>query len=338
MEKQIILLNGSSSAGKSTLAKALQALIADKRKERYEIVSIDDFLEMTTDEVIYEEDVYEISGQLCEKVMQVLNANQGVIIDHVITSERIFEQLKEMLRSHRLWMVHVTCPLEIIQKREQERKDRCPGSAEASYTYLYPKEGYDLTVDTHFMTISECADRILERVLTMLVETERLIIRDLKLGDGEIFAEMALDGSLNDIGFDADCGAWMEQWIVEAKQFAVRNNPCKDYLAYVITLKNNEVIGSVGCSYYEELKEVGITYFIGAQYRNAGYATEAVQAYIEYFFNSYDVKRMIATVRAENVSSCKVVEKVGFLLTEKKMYKDINDSEEEMTHFYVIAS
>lgn len=172
----------------------------------------------------------------------------------------------------------------------------------------------------------------------MLIETERLIIRDLKPEDGEIFAEMALDGSLNDVGFDAGCGAWMEQWIVEAKQFAARNNPCKDYLAYVITLKDKVVIGSVGCSYYEDLKEVGITYFIGTQYRNAGYATEAVQAYIEYFFNSYDIQRMIATVRAENELSCKVVEKVGFLLTKKKMYKDINDSKEELTHFYVIAS
>ena len=165
MEKHIILLNGSSSAGKSTLAKALQALIEDKRNERYEIVSIDDFLKMATDDVIYEDDVYEISGSLCEMVMQVFNANQGVIIDHVITSERIFEQLKEAVSPQHLWMVHVTCPLEIIQKREQERKDRCLGSAEASYTYLYPKEGYDLTVDTHFMTTLECANKIFEKVL-----------------------------------------------------------------------------------------------------------------------------------------------------------------------------
>ncbi len=165
MEKHIILLNGSSSAGKSTLAKALQALIEDKRNERYEIVSIDDFLKMTTEEVIYEDDVYEISGSLCEKVMQVFNANQGVIIDHVITSERIFEQLKEAVSPQHLWMVHVTCPLEIIQKREQARKDRCPGSAEASYTYLYPKDGYDLTVDTYFMTASECANRIFDKTM-----------------------------------------------------------------------------------------------------------------------------------------------------------------------------
>lgn len=167
MEKQIILLNGSSSAGKSTLAKALQALIEDKRKESYEIVSIDDFLKMATDEVVYEDDVYEISGPFCEKVMEVFGTGHGVIIDHVITSERILEQLKEAVSPYRLWMVRVTCPLEIIQKREQERKDRCPGSAEASYTYLYPKEGYDLTVDTHFMTITECANRILDGVMTL---------------------------------------------------------------------------------------------------------------------------------------------------------------------------
>ncbi len=165
MDKQIILLNGSSSSGKSTLAKALQVLIEDKRKERYDIVSIDDFLKMTTEDVIYEEDVFEISGALCDKVLQALKENQGVIIDHVITSERIFNQLKELLKPYHLWLIHVTCPLEILQKREQERKDRCLGSAEASYTYLFPKEGYDLIVDTHFMTGSECANKILDKIL-----------------------------------------------------------------------------------------------------------------------------------------------------------------------------
>jgi len=67
MGKQIILLNGSSSSGKSTLAKVLQHLIEEKRSETYEIVSIDDFLKMATEEVIYEDDVFEISGSLCKK-------------------------------------------------------------------------------------------------------------------------------------------------------------------------------------------------------------------------------------------------------------------------------
>ena len=53
-----------------------------------------------------------------------------------------------------------------------------------------------------------------------------------------------------------------------------------DYLAYTIILKDGAaVVGSVGCSYYEDLRETGITYFVGAQYRNNGYAVEAVKAY-----------------------------------------------------------
>lgn len=172
----------------------------------------------------------------------------------------------------------------------------------------------------------------------MLIETQRLIIRDLRSEDEEAFIEMASDGSLTDVGFDDSCGEWMAEWIREATQFAIRNNPCKDYLAYVITLRDeNKAIGSVGCSYYEDLQEVGITYFIGAHYRNEGYAVESVRAYMKHFFGSYNIQKMIATVRAENVSSWKVVEKAGFLLTEKKMYKDLNDRREEMYHFYEIT-
>ncbi|MBQ1631831.1 MAG: adenylyl-sulfate kinase [Clostridia bacterium] len=38
MTKRVILLNGPSSAGKSTLAKALETLVSKRRNERYAIV------------------------------------------------------------------------------------------------------------------------------------------------------------------------------------------------------------------------------------------------------------------------------------------------------------
>lgn len=171
----------------------------------------------------------------------------------------------------------------------------------------------------------------------MYIETERLIIRDLQMEDASAYIEMASDGSLNDCGFDKDCSKWMCNWITEAKQFAYQDNPARDYLAYTICLKNeNIVVGSVGCSYYEDIQETGITYFIGSQYRNRGYATEAVQAYANYFLHSYDTRRLIATVRDENISSWRVMEKTGFILTEKRMYKDLNDVKEELYHFYEI--
>lgn len=58
----------------------------------------------------------------------------------------------------------------------------------------------------------------------MLIETKRLIIRDVKSEGEKAFVEMASDGSLNDIGFDDNCGEWMADWITEAEQFAARNN------------------------------------------------------------------------------------------------------------------
>ena len=146
--KQVILLNGPSSSGKSTLAKALQTLIKEQKSESYEVVSIDDFMKTNPMETIYEDDIYAVSGDLCERVLEILNTGSGVIIDHVITSERIFRQLKEMLYAYPLYMVQITCPLKTLREREQARGDRCAGSAEASATYLYPKEGYDLTIDT----------------------------------------------------------------------------------------------------------------------------------------------------------------------------------------------
>lgn len=40
----------------------------------------------------------------------------------------------------------------------------------------------------------------------MEIETQRLLIRDVKAKDEIPFVKMAADGSLNDCGFDRDCG------------------------------------------------------------------------------------------------------------------------------------
>lgn len=102
--------------------------------------------------------------------------------------------------------------------------------------------------------------------------------------------------------------------------------------------EENTVIGSTGCSYYDDLQETGITYFVGSEYRNNGYAAEAVQAYIDYVFNNYELKKLIETVRAENISSWKVIEKSGFTLTEKRMYQDLNDEKAELHHLYELIN
>lgn len=91
-----------------------------------------------------------------------MNLKHGVIIDHVITSERIFTQLKVDFRLYDLYLIQVTCPLQELNRREEERKNRCKGSAEASYQYLFLKDGYHLIVDTFELSARESALKIFE--------------------------------------------------------------------------------------------------------------------------------------------------------------------------------
>ena len=85
MKEQVILLNGPSSSGKSTLAKALQNLITIEAHKRCIVVSIDDFMKISQTETIYEDDVFEISGDMCAKALELLEAGFDIIIDHGVS-------------------------------------------------------------------------------------------------------------------------------------------------------------------------------------------------------------------------------------------------------------
>ena len=144
------------------LARTLQELILKKRGEAYEIVSIDDFLKMSAHKTIYEDDVFGVSPALIEAASRALRTGSGVIIDLVITSKRIFDQLIDAFHDCSRKLIRVTCPREVLKAREAARGNRCSGSAEASDAFLFPKDGYDLRVDTHAAFATECAERIFE--------------------------------------------------------------------------------------------------------------------------------------------------------------------------------
>lgn len=169
----------------------------------------------------------------------------------------------------------------------------------------------------------------------MYIETDRLIIRSIQHGDEKAYAEMAKDGSLAEIGFDPDFYDWAGGWINEAVTLTEKDDPRADYIPCTIILKSSEqVIGNVGCTYYEDIDKIGICYFAGADHRRNGYVSEAVKAYISYFFGHYNEDEIIAAIKSSNVPSWKTAEKCGFQLMETKMYKDVDDKKEELYRFY----
>ena len=143
----------------------------------------------------------------------------------------------------------------------------------------------------------------------MYLETDRLIVRSIQPSDEKAFVEMASDGSLWEIFGDcSECHMWMGEWITDAMKMEKMNNPFQEYLAFVIVDKDSqEVMGSVGSSFYEDFNEVGVTYFIGAKYRGHGYATEALRALVGYLYTTYEMNRLVATASVQNPASCKTL-------------------------------
>ena len=90
-----------------------------------------------------------------------LQNGKTVIIDHVITSARIYGALSHAVGGFQMKTVLVRCDVETLRRWETERGDRCPGSAEASLQYLYPQTGYNLCVDSSEASPAALAEMII---------------------------------------------------------------------------------------------------------------------------------------------------------------------------------
>lgn len=162
MEKTVILLNGPSSSGKSTMSAALQRIAEKRGYGKTDAVSIDDFVRVPQTDRIYEDDVWEISAELNGAVFRTLMSSDTVTVDHVMTSPRIYEGFMDAVKGCRVFRVLVRCDSDELERRENARGDRRKGTAADSMEFLYPADGYDLTVDTTFRTPQECAAEILD--------------------------------------------------------------------------------------------------------------------------------------------------------------------------------
>lgn len=68
---------------------------------------------------------------------------------------------------------------------------------------------------------------------------------------------------------------------IETDRLIIRSIERGDYIPCTIVLKSTgDIVGNVGCTYYEDTGKVGICYFAGTQFRKKGYISEAVKAYV----------------------------------------------------------
>ena len=156
---KIIFLNGVSSSGKTTLAKALQDLLPEPPY----YISNDLFAEMIPGKYFSDAKKEQNFSILCKVIKTFSDTGVDVVFDSLILSAQRMNQYVEAFHEHPVLFVHVTCPAYELRRREEKRNDREIGQGESQLAELHPQDNtYDIDVDTHANSTGECADKIIE--------------------------------------------------------------------------------------------------------------------------------------------------------------------------------
>lgn len=144
-----------------------------------------------------------------------------------------------------------------------------------------------------------------------ILETERLIIRQLTENDAEFILEL-----VNEPAFIRNIADRGVRTTADAQAY-IQNGPVASYAKngfglFAVELKATGVpIGMCGLIRREVLPDVDIGYALLERYWNQGYASEAAAAVLDYGYKVIGLKRIVAITALDNEASANVLEKIG---------------------------
>jgi chloramphenicol 3-O phosphotransferase len=147
----VILLSGTSSSGKSTLARGLQERLGNT----FLHLELDAFIRMMADPgdpVLFERMV---SG-MNRAVAGLAEAGNDLIVDHVLVDNKWLKQLLDLLAEATVYFVGVDCSLPELERREKLRDARRQGFASQQFEAIHRGKIYDILVDTERLSPEEC--------------------------------------------------------------------------------------------------------------------------------------------------------------------------------------
>jgi len=146
--------------------------------------------------------------------------------------------------------------------------------------------------------------------MNVIIETDRLLLRNFTEDDADLLFELNLDPDVIRYTHDLIADA-------EHTKKILRDVILPQYVLYhhgrwAVRLKSDlEFIGWCGLKYLSETNEVDLGYRFRKKFWGKGYATEAGLACIDYGFNQLNLRRIVARALPGNLASVRVLEKCG---------------------------
>jgi len=176
----VIILNGVGSVGKTSTARALQAITA----KPFLHVSMDVFVEMLPErmfghpdglifETVQEQGLPSVAikaGPIMARTMCGMRhaiaalASQGndLVVDDVMLEQGAADEYRVLLKHTDLRFVGLLAPLAVLEERERARGDRQLGLARWQLDRVHRGQTYDLEIETSKATPMWNAQRICE--------------------------------------------------------------------------------------------------------------------------------------------------------------------------------
>jgi chloramphenicol 3-O phosphotransferase len=162
----VVVLNGTSSSGKTTIACALQDA-APRVLLNFSIDSILSALPVAAIErIVRGDDISDLDYPGLVRgyyacVRELLALGRDLVIDNAITARDRAELLVAAVASHHVVMVGLHCAPEVLAERERMRGDRQLGMAVAQQSHIHSWLSYDVTIDTTHTSAEIAAQEIL---------------------------------------------------------------------------------------------------------------------------------------------------------------------------------
>ncbi|WP_152363782.1 chloramphenicol phosphotransferase CPT family protein [Microlunatus speluncae] len=161
---RIVLLNGTSSSGKSSIAAEL---LAGWPGPAFRL-AVDDLNAMRAkaqtlalDEPALTETLRRTRAGFHRAVAGMAAAGNDVIMDHLLGEPWRLADCLQLFQPFAVFFVGVHCDPAELTRRELARGDRDPGTAAAQLGLVHAHGDYDLTVDTTHRSAADCAADIL---------------------------------------------------------------------------------------------------------------------------------------------------------------------------------